>query len=183
MLKTEASRPRMGCEVPLAENRQSDYLPAPLSLKFPMSVPGQREDAPLGPLGRVLLGFWSVLLLVGFAIAWDLEPDPRGFGTHERLGLPPCSFRMLVGKPCPSCGMTTSFSHFVRGRFTASAEANFAGFCLAVVCAAQVPWAWISIRTGRWWRIARPDAVLFWLILGLTALCLAEWIVRLLLSL
>lgn len=165
--------------IPLAADRQSDYL-APLSLdpSF-MFLSRQRSDAPLGPVSRVLFGLWSVLLLSGFAVAWGVEPDPRGFGTHERLGLPPCSFRAFVGQPCPSCGMTTSFANFVRGRFAAAAQANFAGFCLAVLCAAQIPWTWISIRTGRWWRIRHPDAALLKLLLGLTGLCLAEWIVRL----
>ena len=142
----------------------------------------QRSDAPLGPAGRVLVGAWSVLLLCGFAVAWGVEPDPRGFGTHERLGLPPCTFRTLVGQPCPSCGMTTSFANFVRGRFAAAVQANIAGSCLAALCAAQIPWAWVSVRTGRWWRIARPDAAALWIAVGLAGICVAEWIARIVLS-
>lgn len=53
----------------------------------------------------------SILLL---ALAASVDPDPRGVGTHERLGLPPCGVYDLTGVPCPSCGMTTAFAHAVR---------------------------------------------------------------------
>ena len=29
--------------------------------------------------------------------------------------MPPCNFVLMTGKPCPSCGMTTSFALLVRG--------------------------------------------------------------------
>ncbi len=38
-------------------------------------------------LALVALG-WAAI----FVIAWLLKPDPRGLGTHEQLGLPPCPF-------------------------------------------------------------------------------------------
>ncbi len=46
-----------------------------------------------------------------------LDPDPRGFGTHEQLGLWPCRSMALFGIPCPGCGVTTSVALAVRGRF------------------------------------------------------------------
>ncbi|MBI5850320.1 MAG: DUF2752 domain-containing protein [Planctomycetes bacterium] len=39
-----------------------------------------------------------------------IEPDPRGHGTHEQLGLPPCGWPARYGKPCPTCGVTTAAS-------------------------------------------------------------------------
>ena len=61
--------------------------------------------------------FFTLLLGAGivvvFGIAVWLKPDPRGFGTHQQLGLPPCTFRSLTGTNCPHCGLTTSFSWFV----------------------------------------------------------------------
>ncbi|NBO19844.1 MAG: DUF2752 domain-containing protein, partial [Proteobacteria bacterium] len=45
-------------------------------------------------------------------VRW-LTPDARGLGTHEQLGLPPCGFYLWYGLPCPSCGMTTSWPHFL----------------------------------------------------------------------
>ena len=50
-------------------------------------------------------------------LAWWLSPDPRGYGTHEQLGLPPCSAELLFGLPCPFCGMTTSFSLMAHQRW------------------------------------------------------------------
>jgi len=58
----------------------------------------------------LLLGGGAILL-----ISYFLRPDPRGFGTHQQLFLPPCPFRWLTHLPCPSCGLTTSFAYFAKG--------------------------------------------------------------------
>ena len=55
----------------------------------------------------VTLGCATVLLIA----SW-LTPDPRGLGSHTKLGMPRCEFEYRTGIPCPSCGMTTSFAHF-----------------------------------------------------------------------
>ncbi len=49
-----------------------------------------------------------------------LDPDPRGYGTHIQLGLRPCAFAALTGRLCPTCGMTTAYAWFVRGRIDRS---------------------------------------------------------------
>jgi hypothetical protein len=134
---------------------------------------------PIGRAGRVLLGLWSLFLLAGFALALSLEPDPRGFGTHQRLGLPPCTFIAMFEIPCPSCGMTTSFANFVRGRFVEAARANLAGLLLAAICAVQIPWCWVSIRSGRLWRVNEPDMMVLWLLLAVCGACLVQWAARL----
>ncbi len=50
-----------------------------------------------------------------FILAATLEPATGGYGTHEQLGGPPCSFLVRTGWPCPSCGMTTSLSATAHG--------------------------------------------------------------------
>lgn len=47
---------------------------------------------------------------------WRVVPDARGFGTHEQLGLSPCSWPVTYGFPCPTCGCTTAACLFVHGR-------------------------------------------------------------------
>ena len=125
--------------------------------------------------GRVLLTLWCLLLVAGFSTAWMLRPDSRGFGTHQRLGLPPCSVRFLFGIPCPTCGMTTSFSNFVRGRFVDSIHANAAGFALACVCALQIPWCVVSVKRGRMWGVEQPERWMLWILGSVLALSVLQW--------
>lgn len=124
---------------------------------------------------------WGLFLVAGFGLAAHLDPDPRGFGTHQRLGLPPCTTRALFGVPCPSCGMTTSFANFVRGRLLQAAQANASGLLLATVCAVQLPWILGSVARGRMIGVHRPERAAFAVVLPVATVCLAEWIVRLML--
>ena len=133
---------------------------------------------PVGRAGRVLLVAWSLFLLAGFSLAFQLEPDPRGFGTHQALGLPPCSFQAVFDMPCPSCGMTTRFANFTRGRLAAAAQANVAGLVLAIACAVQIPWCWISTYTGRFWKVSRPVETLLAFVVVIGVLALGQWVVR-----
>lgn len=132
----------------------------------------------LGRASRALLALWTLFLLAGFALAASLEPDPRGYGTHQRLGLPPCTFQILFSLKCPSCGSTTSFAHFIRGEWLASIRANPAAFGLAVMSAAMVPWGILSTWLGRTWRVERPATVFVWLLSGVVTLSLLQWVVR-----
>ncbi len=70
------------------------------------------------------------LAVVGAARA--LDPDPRGYGTHESLGLPPCGMMLVAGIPCPSCGMTTAFAHASRLQFEESLQAHPCGLLMFV---------------------------------------------------
>jgi hypothetical protein len=76
------------------------------------------------------LGFLVCAALLGTAAA--LSPAPQGFGTHTRLGLPPCSFQSTTGLPCATCGMTTSFAHAADGQLLQAAEVQPAGALLCV---------------------------------------------------
>lgn len=129
----------------------------------------------------MLLFLWSLLLLAGFAVAASVEPSPLGFGTHRKLwsGLGPCTFIQLFNIPCPSCGMTTCFAHFVRGQWFSAARANPAGLLLAIVCALQIPWCWVSARIGRYWLLDEPENTLVWTALILAGAALLQWGIRL----
>lgn len=84
-----------------------------------------------------LLAVAACAALLGVA-AW-LSPDGAGHGTHTQLGMPPCGWVIAFDKPCPTCGMTTAFSHAVRGRLWAAFVAQPFGAVLAVA-AATVFW-------------------------------------------
>ena len=136
-----------------------------------------RGGSPLFRGGKVLLAGGSLLLLAGFAVAASVSPDPQGFGTHQQFGLPPCTIRMLTGVPCPSCGATTSFAHFVRGEWPSAIRANGAAFVLACVCALLIPWCWISMAKGRLWLVSHPERLLITSLLFLSGLFLLQWLV------
>jgi hypothetical protein len=143
-----------------------------------MTTCAEPAGLPVGSTGRRVLCVAGLLLLAGFGLAWQLEPDPRGFGTHQRLGLPECSFQTLFQRPCPGCGMTTCFAHYVRGNWSAAARANPAGVLLAVLCTAAIPWCWTSAWRSRLWFVEDPWPVLACLMGGWGAVGLLVWIVR-----
>lgn len=137
---------------------------------------------PIGRGGRLLLAVWCLFLISGFGLSVCLTPSSRGFGTHEQLGLAPCSFKQLVNLPCPSCGMTTSFTHFVRGQWLRSLQASTTAFVLALVCAAMIPWCLASLRNKHLWKVDRPDTALLFLMGFLYLVAGVEWVVRLIQS-
>lgn len=93
------------------------------------------------------LGVGAVILL---ATAGGLEPDPRGFGTHEQLGLAPCGFARVTGWRCPTCGMTTAWSHAARGNVRSALAASGGGTVLFGLTIIAAPWAIASAIAGRW---------------------------------
>ena len=66
----------------------------------------------------------SVLIIV---VGIYLEPDARGYGTHQSIGLPACPVPQLTGCPCPTCGFTTSLAQMTRGHFVAAFRSHVLG--------------------------------------------------------
>jgi hypothetical protein len=79
--------------------------------------------------GQDRLKAWAfmILLLAVLIMARLVTPDPRGLGTHTQLHLPPCTFQVTVGLPCPACGLTTSFAHMARGQVGRAFQVNVIG--------------------------------------------------------
>ncbi len=144
-----------------------------MSTAEPAAPPG------LKPSARWTAAIVGTTLLVLLAVASQLEPDPRGFGTHRQLVLYRCTFEWLVGRPCPSCGMTTSWSHLMHGQPLAAWRANAGGTTLAIVSLLVGPWLIAAAIGGRWWLVVPTDkgvAIVALVISGITAI---DWLRRL----
>jgi len=123
------------------------------------------------------VGLLGLLILAG-----QLRPNPRGFGTHEQLGLPPCTFSLLAGVRCPACGMTTSWSLLTNGRPIEALENHVTGVLLAGLTLAVGMLALVVAVRGKridWYRYEVPIAVAATILAGLV---LGEWLIRILAS-
>ena len=110
-------------------------------------------------------------------VARQLEPEPKGFGTHQQLGLPECLFRQMFGLSCPHCGMTTSFSYLVRGQVGSAMRANPMGIVLAALLGCLCILMLWSGLTGR--RSASLNGALLARIgLAYLVMCVLLWLVR-----
>jgi len=128
---------------------------------------------------RLLLALAGGCWLAPLVVACCLRPDPNGLGTHQQLGLPPCTFVWLFNTRCPSCGMTTSWAHVVRGNWIAALESNAGGALLAGVAALAGSWLLISAVRGRWLIQPPTERVLVSVALGIVAVTLIDWVCRL----
>ena len=116
------------------------------------------------------LGCWTVL-----GLAFSLQPAADGLGTHEQLGLAPCSFYQLTGRPCPSCGMTTAFAHMAHAQPLQAVIVQPMGALLFILTAIVAVALTITSLTGRsWLHLAYQPTAPLWLY-GLLALWLASW--------
>ncbi len=133
------------------------------------------------PVGqRIALVALALALLALLVTAGTLTPDARGHGTHQQLGLPPCTFYVIFQRPCPACGMTTSWAWFVRGEIGHAMAANAGGALLAGLSLIGVPWLSISALHGRWYG-GRPSEWAIAGIAGMVSLVIAgQWMWRLL---
>ena len=127
----------------------------------------------------VLVGL-ALFLTVVFGIALWLNPykgdvPERRMGTHQQLGLPACSFVAMTGYPCPSCGMTTSFSLLIRGDILNSLQANWVGTLLASVCLLFIPWSLVCVWKRESLFIRSMEKTFTFLVLGFMVLMLIRW--------
>ena len=98
------------------------------------------------------------------------RPRAAGYGTHEQFGLPPCSFLVRTGYPCPSCGLTTSMAAMSHLQFRAAFQAQPFGVLLFAAIlffavAATVQWLTgrdviSALRPRPWWALAALGGML-----------------------
>ena len=108
--------------------------------------PVERQTLTWG--GRLFALAISLVVLSVLVTGLVLKPSPTGMGTHRQMGYHACTFLKTTNLPCPSCGMTTSFSWFARGNWLASLYVQPGGFLLALACGA-IFWAGLyAFMTG-----------------------------------
>ena len=152
----------------------------PPSLLNPEERSPQGGQLPLtwtvrGALVLVLAGLLAVFAVAVWIQPYDEEGNAVLLATHRQLGLPECAFKVMTGKPCPSCGMTTSFALLVRGDVINSARANFVGTLLAVVCLLAIPWGVTSLVRGRLLYVQSLEWALTWVVGIFLTLLLVRW--------
>ncbi len=113
-----------------------------------------RKPAPMKRAVRAALLAVAAALTGVFAAAayihpYDADGTPKTSATHTQLGMPPCNFKLLTDKGCPSCGMTTSFALLLRGDVASSLRANWVGTTICVIWALTLVWA---LASGLWGR-------------------------------
>lgn len=91
---------------------------------------------------RIASCIWFAVWLgvVGFAIY--LSPSSDGHGTHQQLGLPPCPSVLLFDRPCPGCGLTTSWTALIHGDFGRAFQAHALGPLMFLLFTVT---AWVSL--------------------------------------
>jgi Protein of unknown function (DUF2752) len=125
------------------------------------------------------MAFIGLAALMLVATARSLTPDPRGYGTHEQLGLGACSFTRLTGWRCPTCGMTTAWARATRGDLRAALAASGGGTVLLLLTVIAAPWLLGSAAAGRWLG-GRPSAgVLLGIGGAWLAVTVLDWLRRL----
>jgi hypothetical protein len=176
---------------PTPQNEGRPELPATASTDsaevLPVVIPVEAEQK-LAWWQRISLILIALLIGTVLGIARSLNPydengQPRRWGTHQQLGLPPCSFQRLTGWPCPSCGLTTSFSLLMHGDWRAALAVNPAGPVMVLLAVTMAGWFALAGISGRtlglpdWhWLSSLAAWTMLWLVLG----C---WLIRALLYL
>ncbi|MFI5381258.1 MAG: DUF2752 domain-containing protein [Tepidisphaerales bacterium] len=125
--------------------------------------------------GRFLALGIALGCLAPLVTALFVTPSPTGVGTHQGLGLQPCQFERQFGVPCPTCGMTTSFAYFVRGRIGPSLYVQPMGTLLAFVSSMVFCAGLYECLTGRaLHRLLRMAAAGYYLWIAF-GLLIAAW--------
>ncbi len=109
--------------------------------------------------GAIAAACWALV-----ATAAMLTPEQGGYGTHEQLGLPPCSTLARTGYPCPTCGLTTAVSAAAHGRVATAVRAQPFGLIIFAAVVLLGIAATTELVSGRnvlsrlrprwWWLVA-----------------------------
>ncbi len=125
-----------------------------------------------------LAGVWlTVFVIAALLNPYNADGSPKAMGTHQGppLNLPECTFKEFTGIPCPSCGMTTSFSLLIHGDVLNSLRANYAGTVLASLGLLYLPWSLASAWRGKFMFVRSLEMTLFRLSIAFIVLLFTHW--------
>jgi len=129
-------------------------------------------------LERFFQGVGAVVLAGVIGLGLYLQPSRTGTGTHTILGLPPCGMLVTTGKPCPTCGVTTSFVLAAHGRFgDALGNQPFGLVLFALVVAGLVAMS-ATLAAGRSWGPVLLPWTVTTFILALVIAGLVSWMYK-----
>jgi hypothetical protein len=126
---------------------------------------------------------WAFLgaasLVVIAALSLRVLPDERvALRFLPRFPLPQACFsRLVLGVPCPGCGLTRSFVHLADGQFARAWQTNRVGLLLAGAVMFQFPYRLLAILSRDRWRLHERIAHAF--VAVIAVLLIGNWILRL----
>ncbi len=131
----------------------------------------------------IVAGLAAVFTLAVLLNPYNPDGSAKTMATHmgPPLNLPDCTFKTMTGLPCPSCGMTTSFSLLMHGDPINSLRANWVGTGLAVVCLLFIPWSLASVWLKRPLFVKALDRAFAYAVVTFLVVMLLRWGVVLLL--
>lgn len=103
------------------------------------------------PTEKVAQAVVALALTAALAAGLLLTPSPAGTGTHTVLGLPPCGMLVVTGRPCPTCGVTTSFVLAAHGRLGEALANQPFGLLVFVLTAGGLALTAATLAAGRSW--------------------------------
>jgi hypothetical protein len=119
------------------------------------------------------------LLTLVAALLLEVRADDRvAFAAWPSHPLPEtCGCRVVLGIPCPGCGLTRSFVHLAHGRWVQSWHAHHSGWLLAGALLFQLPYRFAALC----WPARGLLGERFRLCFGpvLIALLIANWLITL----
>lgn len=115
--------------------------------------PSSPKELPIDGESRRNLLIVSIIAFGLLGVAFVLTPAKGGIGTHQQLGLPVCGWVLAADLPCPTCGMTTAWSHTVRGQWITAFLTQPMGFLLALSTAYVGLLSLLAACTGRAYQL------------------------------
>lgn len=140
------------------------------------AVPATPSNRQLTTSGRMVCVVLGVLLLVLLVTAAKLEPDDRGYGTHEKLGFGQCFVVAQWQVRCPSCGMTTAWARLLDGDVGGALAANAGGVLLCMLAIFVAPWLLASGYLARWCYLRPQAGLVISTLSGVAMVVVFDWI-------